>query len=289
MFLFHFGSRTFICASTFFVFVCSDNSFALGHLWHALALVCCVFSCHTFVFRVSCAFCLIHGHRAFPGDMDGATVSVLSLKQLITAPLLIVNELCHRFRIPLSSASSVPLNTPPDLENPSGSPIPERGSCGAKCRWCDLPCGRAKPGHTGHSYVVTHIVIGVMDNSLDEWSLVHSVESSWDKSSPPLQFRPESAPLQRESLPQGPRLVSPFQVSDLRPVATSSIGCSGQSSAQLHPGIPRISDLSHGCQFLPPQQLPIDSIRIIPGSNPLQIPAQNLPVIQSWTTLQQNA
>ena len=81
--------------------------------------------------------------------MDGATVSVLSLEQLITALLLIVNELCHRFRIPLSSASSVPLNTPPDLENPSGTPVPARGSCGAKCRWCDLPCGRAKPGHTG--------------------------------------------------------------------------------------------------------------------------------------------
>ena len=79
-------------------------------------------------------FQLIHRHRAFPGGMDGATVSVLSLEQLITALLLIVNELCHGFRIPLSSASSVPLNTPPDLENPSGSPVPERGSCGAKCR-----------------------------------------------------------------------------------------------------------------------------------------------------------
>ena len=109
------------------------------------------FSCHADIFRVSCFFGLIHRHRAVPGGMDGATVSVLSLEQLITALLLIVNELCHRFRIPLSSASSVPLQTTPDLENPSGSPIPERGSCGAKCRWCDLPCGRAKPGHTGHS------------------------------------------------------------------------------------------------------------------------------------------
>jgi hypothetical protein len=139
--------------------------------------------------------------------------------------------------------------------------------------------------------VAIHIGIGVMDNSIDEWSLVQSVEGSWDTSSvisPPLQFRPKSAPLQREPLPQGPRLVSPFQVSDLRPLATSSIGCSGQSSAQLHTGIPRISDLCHGSEFLPPQQLPVDSIRIVPGSNPLQIPAQNLPVIQSWTTLQQN-
>ena len=150
MFLFHFGSRTFICAFTFFVFVCSANSLLLdicSRHWHWSV----AFSCHVDIFRVSCVFSLIHRHRAFPGGMDGATVSVLSLEQLITALLLIVNELCHRFRIPLSSASSVPLNTPPDLENPSGSPVPERGSCGAKCRWCDLPCGRAKPGHTGHS------------------------------------------------------------------------------------------------------------------------------------------
>ena len=139
--------------------------------------------------------------------------------------------------------------------------------------------------------VVIHIGMGVMDNFLDEWSLVQSGEGSWDTSSvisPPLQFRPKSAPLQREPLPQGPRMVSPFQVSDLHPVASSSIGCLGQSSAQRHSGIPRVSDLSHGCQFLPPQQLPVDSIRIIPGVNPLQIPSQNLPVIQSWTTLQQN-
>ena len=109
------------------------------------------FYCHADIFSVSGFFALIHRHREFLGGMDGATVLVLSLEQLITALLLIANKLCHRFRIPLSSASSVPLQTTPDLENPSGSPIPERGSCGAKCRWCDLPCGRAKPGHTGHS------------------------------------------------------------------------------------------------------------------------------------------
>ena len=54
--------------------------------------------------------------------------------------------------------------------------------------------------------VAIHIGIGVMDNSMDEWSLVQSVEGSWDTSSvisPPLQFRPKSASLQREPLPQG--------------------------------------------------------------------------------------
>ena len=35
--------------------------------------------------------------------MDGMTVSMLSPDHLITAFLLIVNELCHRFRVPLSS------------------------------------------------------------------------------------------------------------------------------------------------------------------------------------------
>ena len=109
------------------------------------------FYCHADIFSVSGVFTLIHGHREFPGGMDGMTVSMLSPDHLITAFLLIVNELCHRFRVPLSSASSVPLRTPPDLENPSVSPIPERGSCGAKCHWCDLPYGCANPDHPWHS------------------------------------------------------------------------------------------------------------------------------------------
>ena len=47
--------------------------------------------------------------------------------------------------------------------------------------------------------VAIHIGIGVMDNSMDGWSLVQSVEGSWDTSSvisPPLHSRPKSAPLQ---------------------------------------------------------------------------------------------
>ena len=72
------------------------------------------------------------------------------------------------------------------------------------------------------------------------------------------------------------------------PRATSSMGCSGQSSAQFNTGIPRISDLYYMSPFLPPQQLPIGSIRIGLGSTPLPSPAQNLLVIQSWTTWPQN-
>ena len=138
--------------------------------------------------------------------------------------------------------------------------------------------------------VAIHIGIGVMDNSMDGWSLVQSVEGSWDTSSvisPPLQSRPKSAPLQRAPLHQGPRLVSPFQVSALHPVVTSAMGGSGQSSAQRHPGILRVSDLNQGGNVPPPQPFPVDSIRIVPGVTPLQIPPQNLPVIRSWTTLQQ--
>ena len=125
---------------------------------------------------------------------------------------------------------------------------------------------------------------------MDGWSLVQSVEGPWDTSSvisPPLQSRPKSAPLQRAPLHQGPRLVSPFQVSALHPVVTSAMGGSGQSSAQRHPGILRVSDLNQGGNVPPPQPFPVDSIRIVPGVTPLQIPPQNLPVIRSWTTLQQ--
>ena len=103
-----------------------------------------------------------------------------------------------------------------------------------------------------------------------------------------MQFRLKSAQLPREPLPRGPRLVSPLQVFVFRPRATSSMGDSGQSSAQLNTGIPRISDLYYMSPFLPPQQLPIDSIRIGLGSTPLPSPAQNLLVIQSWTTWPQN-
>ena len=81
--------------------------------------------------------------------------------------------------------------------------------------------------------------------------------------------------------------MSPFPVSALHPVAPNVMGYSGQSSAQRHPGILRVSDLNQGCNVPPPQQFPVDSIRIVPGVTPLQIPPENLPVIRSWTTLQQ--
>ena len=47
-----------------------------------------------------------------------------------------------------------------------------------------------------------------------------------------MKFRLKSAPLQREPLLRGPRLVSPRQVFVFRPRATDSKG-SGQSSSAL--------------------------------------------------------
>ena len=48
------------------------------------------------------------------------------------------------------------------------------------------------------------------------------------------------------------RSLSPFQVSALHPVVTSAMGGSGQSSAQRHPGILRVSDLNQGGNVPPP-------------------------------------
>ena len=66
--------------------------------------------------------------------------------------------------------------------------------------------------------------------------------------------------------------------------------CSGQSSAQLHTGIPCISDARVlGVSFFPSViQFPVASTQMFPGSNPLQIPAPSVSVIKSWTILRQN-
>lgn len=98
-----------------------------------------------------------------------------------------------------------------------------------------------------------HIGIGVMDTSSNLWPLAPEVDESWDTSSmspPPMPFRLKSAPLQREPLPPGPSLASLFQVSDLHFRPLTSTGCSGQSSAQRHSGIPRVSDLPSGFPFI---------------------------------------
>jgi hypothetical protein len=69
---------------TFFSPVCSTNSLLLDigtRPWHWSVAV----SCHADIFSVSGVFILTHRHRAFPGSLDGMTISMLSPDQLITA------------------------------------------------------------------------------------------------------------------------------------------------------------------------------------------------------------
>ena len=87
-----------------------------------------------------------------------------------------------------------------------------------------------------------------------------------------MKFRLKSAPLQREPLLRGPRLVSPLQVFVFRPRATDSMGGSGQSSAQLNTGIPRISDLYYMSQFLP-----LNNYLLIPFELVLGLPRYRVP------------
>ena len=132
---------------------------------------------------------------------------------------------------------------------------------------------------------------GTMDNSLDLWSLVEDLDTTPDTNvmrSLPLPSRPKSAPLQRDHQPPGPRLASPFQVSDLVSRPVSSMGSSGHSTAPRHSGIPRVSDLNQSFSFLPPQPNYRDSIRTSVGSNPLPIPPNKVPVSQSWTAVHRN-
>ena len=132
---------------------------------------------------------------------------------------------------------------------------------------------------------------GTMDTSLDLWSLVEDLDTTPDTNvvrSLPLPSRPKSAPLQRDHQPPGPRLASPFQVSDLVSRPVSSMGSSGHSTAPRHSGIPRVSDLNQNFSFLPPQPNYRDSIRTSVGSNPLPIPPHKVPVSQSWTAVHRN-
>lgn len=73
----------------------------------------------------------------------------------------------------------------------------------------------ASSAGTYRIFFSAHICLGTMDNSLDLWSWIE-VDDSWDTSlmsSLPWPSWPKSAPLQREPLPQGPRLILPSQVS----------------------------------------------------------------------------
>lgn len=150
-------------------------------------------------------FSFLGFHRAIPGVMDCDTVSGLSLEQLITALLIIINELCHRFRIPLSAASSVPLGPQPDPNNHQFLLVQLEGHV-VRC------VGGAVIVVEDQNLITPRIAAtitdtGEMDESFSEWLHIPSVDTSVDSPSmdaAPLVSRPKSAPLQPAQRPQGP-------------------------------------------------------------------------------------
>ena len=83
--------------------------------------------------------------------MDRLDVTALSLSDLFAVLHLVVGELqrrCVNFQ-----SSSLPRPPPgPPTTGSSEEPQPRgRGHCGEQCKYCSLPCGRSKLGHSNHS------------------------------------------------------------------------------------------------------------------------------------------
>ena len=79
-------------------------------------------------------------------------------------------------------------------------------------------------------------VIGVMSESLGDWSFVYdSVDPAHPFQAPPvaIQARPKFAPLQIPSRSQGPRISAQFQVSALVPPVERSLDSQGAFSGQI--------------------------------------------------------
>ena len=85
-----------------------------------------------------------------PGDtwaMDSVDVTALTLSDLFALLHLVVGEMqrrCVNFQ-----SSPVP-RPPPGPPAPSSSEEPQ--PCGEQCKYCTLPCGRSKLGHTYSCY-----------------------------------------------------------------------------------------------------------------------------------------
>ena len=173
------------------------------------------------------------------------------------------------------------------LENPSGSSFPDRGSCGEKGRWCELSCGRAKPGHTGHScYTHRHCRDGKFHGCVAIGS--ECGEFIGHEFSDFTAIAIQAKNLLRCSVNLYLKVLACFLHSQCRHCIRWQRTLLGtRDSLQLSDTrCSAGSDLNQGCNVPPPQQFPVDSIRIVPGITPLQIPPENLPVIRSWTTLQ---
>ena len=114
-----------------------------------------------FAFQASCTTCifftartLVSSFKLLPGAtwaMDRLDVTALSLSDLFALLHLVIGELqrrCVNFQ-----SSSVPRPPPgPPVVSSSEEPQPRgRGHCGEQCKYCSLPCGRSKLGHSNHS------------------------------------------------------------------------------------------------------------------------------------------
>ena len=114
-----------------------------------------------FAFQASCTTCiffsartLVSSFKLLPGAtwaMDRLDVTALSLSDLFAWLHLVIGELqrrCVNFQ-----SSSVPRPPPgPPVVSSSEEPQPRgRGHCGEQCKYCSLPCGRSKLGHSNHS------------------------------------------------------------------------------------------------------------------------------------------
>ena len=115
-----YGWRTVYVYIFQFCLLSEQSSF--GHRQQALTLISCgLLSCSYF----QCFRCFHFDSQTpgVPGQLGRNDDLDVIIRPIDHCTLLIVNEGCHRFRIPLPSASSVPLNTPLDLEILRGYPF----------------------------------------------------------------------------------------------------------------------------------------------------------------------
>ena len=83
-----------------------------------------------------------------PRVMDRASIPQQSTETLFSWLLLILTELCRRFRVNLGNVviECFEVNYPVP-------PLAPRYTCQSRCAFCDLQCSRTSPGHSQHSCV----------------------------------------------------------------------------------------------------------------------------------------
>ena len=158
-----------------FQFCLLSEQSSFGHRQQALTLIRCgLLSCRYF----QCFRCFHFDSQTpgVPGQLGRNDDLDVITRPIDHCILLIVNEGCHRFRIPLPSASSVPLNTPLDLEILRGYPFSNVDLVVQSVAGVIYPVD--VQSLVIQSIVAIVIGIDVMENSIDAWSLVQSGEGS---------------------------------------------------------------------------------------------------------------